>query len=83
MFRRVGLCPGGKIFQRFDDSKSVLVALDGITPGDLQLPEFAPIAEDIGVGLSFRDCQRPAGITGEIVPVQLLVPEGWALLQPR
>jgi hypothetical protein len=67
VFRRVGLCPGGQIFQRFDDGEAVRVGLDGMAPDNLQLPDFAAVSEDIGSGFSLRDRQGPAGIAG-VVP---------------
>ena len=67
MFRRVGFCPGGELFQRLRDPEPVLVGLDGIAPGDLQLAEFMAVPEDVGAGFGqaagFRDLalrlQRP------------------------
>ena len=72
MFRRVFLCPGSQVFQRLRDPEPVLVGLDGIAPGDLQLPALTDVSEDIGARLRFRDRQGPAAVAWEIVPVELL-----------
>ena len=72
MFRRIGSCPGCKVFQCLSDPEPVLVGLDRIAPGDLQLPALAGVSKDIGARLRFRDRQGPAAVAWEIVPVELL-----------
>ena len=72
MFWWILLRPGSQVFQRLRDPEPVLVGLDGIAPGDLQLPALTGVSEDIGAGLCFRDRQGPAAVAWEIVPVELL-----------
>ena len=75
MFRWIFLCPSSQVFQRLRDPEPVLVGLDRIAPGDLQLPALAGVSEDIGAGFRFWDRQGPAGIAWEIVPVELFAGE--------
>ena len=82
MLWRVGFCPGGQVFQRFRNPEPVRIGLDGVAPGDLQLPALTDVTEDVGTCPRFRDREGPAGIAWEIIPVDRFPLQNRAVSEP-